>query len=217
MLKVFLLLALLWLPVLADDTDEKALREEYGLTQLEWRKFKESGMSLDKLEEIQGIGITINEYLSKPWISLGISESKWLTEKKKGLEDDDISAEYTPDESSNSVLWTFVLPGYHQFKTKSYMYGGLYTLTAGLGWFAYLAIPDEGKKTLDPNNPGQNIKEPDSKQPLFAGLALAGHFLSAIHAYIDIKKSRSQGLSRKWDIQIIPGPDYQQVQLAFKL
>lgn len=112
-----LLLNLFTLPTLANEWDG-VTSEDMGISQEEFQRVKESGMSKSKFLKLLEYGISPNEYFSEPWKKLGVSEEHWITEKKAGMADDDIDRSYRKQDSHNLLpVVSFFLPGYYSYKT----------------------------------------------------------------------------------------------------
>jgi hypothetical protein len=139
----FLFLALMAItsPVRASDSQwDGTDPEELGISQEEFQKVKESGMSKSKLLHLLEVGVSPNEYFSEPWKKLGVSESHWLDEKKGGMEDDDIDRSYRRQTSNNmEPIIAFVLPGYHHYRTDR-VYTGLGLSTAAVAGIALMFL-----------------------------------------------------------------------------
>lgn len=87
-----------------------------GLTQTEFQNVKESGMSKDKLLHLLEIGVRPSEYLKEPWNDLGVSESKWLSEREGGMENADIDRTYKNKGGDQSLAYlSFLLPSLYQW------------------------------------------------------------------------------------------------------
>ncbi|MDR0518142.1 MAG: hypothetical protein LBH25_13985 [Fibromonadaceae bacterium] len=89
-----------------------------GLSQAEFQNVKESGMSKDKLLHLLEIGVRPSEYLKQPWDNLGVSESQWLSEREKGMEDGDIDRTYKNQAGDQGMAYlSILLPSYYQWRT----------------------------------------------------------------------------------------------------
>jgi hypothetical protein len=89
-----------------------------GLSQSEFQKVKESGMSKEKLLHLLEIGIRPSAYLKEPWKDLGVSESEWLSERASGMSDADIDRTYKNKSGDQGMAYmSFLLPSYYQWKT----------------------------------------------------------------------------------------------------
>jgi hypothetical protein len=113
-------------------------REEYerrGLSQVEWEMVLDSKMPMNKLDNLQKAGISVNEYFRYPWLNYGISELQWIQSRKSGLLESDIAAENKADETpgGGKVFSAFLLPGYHQFRQKQYWKGAIMTGCSAFG------------------------------------------------------------------------------------
>src|SRR4051812_185118 len=139
LIKKFLLLLLFLnltaIKVFADEW-ENTTAEDMGITQEEFQKVKESGMSKAKFLKLLEVGISPNEYFSEPWKKLGVTEEHWLSEKKAGMADDDIDRSYRKQDANNMAPFiSFVLPGYYEYKTDR-MKTGLFLSTAAVAGLA---------------------------------------------------------------------------------
>ncbi|MDR2580298.1 MAG: hypothetical protein LBC85_04820 [Fibromonadaceae bacterium] len=89
-----------------------------GLTQIEFQNVKESGMGKEKLMYLLEIGIRPSTYLQEPWKNLGVSESEWLSQREKGMEDADIDRTYRNYGGDQSAAYlSFLIPSYYHWKT----------------------------------------------------------------------------------------------------
>jgi len=89
-----------------------------GLSQIEFQKVKESGMTKKKLLHLLEIGIRPGTYLQEPWNDLGVSESEWLEQRASGMEDADIDRTYKNNTGNQGAAYlSFLLPSYYQWKT----------------------------------------------------------------------------------------------------
>ena len=107
--------------------------QEMGLTQFEFQKVKESGMTREKLTHLLEIGIYPREYFKKPWLKLGVDEDVWIEERSEGMSDEDIDRSYELATKGTQWAWTSViLPSYYQWKTRqSYKAVAINVWTAG--------------------------------------------------------------------------------------
>lgn len=89
-----------------------------GLSQIEFQSIKESGMNKEKLMYLLEIGVRPIEYLKEPWKNLGVSESEWLDQRSKGMEDSDIDRTYKNYSGSQGTAYlSFLLPSFYQWDT----------------------------------------------------------------------------------------------------
>jgi len=102
-----------------DDDDGEWADFDYrhaGLTQIEFQNVKESGMSKEKLLHLLEIGVRPSVYLQEPWTDLGVSESQWLSERSKGMDDADIDRTYKNQAGNQSLAYlSFLLPSLYQW------------------------------------------------------------------------------------------------------
>jgi hypothetical protein len=111
--------------------------EQYGLSKTEWKMIQDNKIPLKKVEELLKSGISISEYIDKPWVRFRLSENAYIDKRRSGLSAYDIELERTSDrgswknENKNTVrsevsassgnrdlLLSFVLPGYEQLRIK---------------------------------------------------------------------------------------------------
>jgi hypothetical protein len=109
--------------------------EKYGLSQTEWKVIQENGIPRSKVEQILKSGISVTEYVEKPWVKFNLSEKTYIDKRRSGLSAYDIELERTSDRSgwkkdnrgalksektgllrSKELLVSFVLPGFQQRK-----------------------------------------------------------------------------------------------------
>jgi len=89
-----------------------------GLSQVEFQKVKESGMSKEKLLHLLEIGVRPGTYLQEPWKDLGVSESEWLEQRANGMEDADIDRTYKNNSGNQGLAYlSFLVPSLYQWKT----------------------------------------------------------------------------------------------------
>ena len=91
-----------------------------GLSQGEWDKCIANDITMKKLKYLLSRGITVSEYLSKPWITLGISERSWIKQREKGLNTEDIQAFKESGDQSGWIILSGIVPGYRQLRRKDY-------------------------------------------------------------------------------------------------
>lgn len=65
--------------------------EAHGVTSSEWKTAIDSGITEQKLSDLLSVGITVREYLSKPWNKFDIGEREWLKYIGRGLNDIEIA------------------------------------------------------------------------------------------------------------------------------
>jgi hypothetical protein len=71
--------------------------EQYGLSKTEWKMIQDNKISLDKVEELLKSGISISEYIDKPWVKFHLSEGAYINKRRSGLSAYDIEIERTSD------------------------------------------------------------------------------------------------------------------------
>jgi hypothetical protein len=110
---------------------------------------QDNKISLDKVQALLSTGISIGEYIKKPWMELGLTESEWIKKRRAGLTTYDIELEMKTNHprgkdvaknnsspetnaisSNKNQLLSFVLPGYQQLRLKEMSRG---RIMAGLG------------------------------------------------------------------------------------
>jgi len=192
--KIFLLalfLNLAALKVYADEW-ENTTAEDMGISQEEFQKVKESGMSKAKFLKLLEVGISPNEYFSEPWKKLGVTEEHWLTEKKAGMADDDIDRSYRKQDANNLTPFiSFVLPGYYEYKTKK-TYLGLGLSTAAVAGIALTFLVQND--------------ETHSIYPIFPIVTLLAMVTSAGDAFLGTRYVDNQEASRfSWNLGLTPG------------
>lgn len=168
------------------DNDESE-RKKYGMSQAEWEKFRDLKMSVDELERLVRCGITINEYASRPWLSLGVDEQAWLAERCKGLADEDIQAFNENQNRDLSVILGFFLPGSYQWThqqiARALPLSAVFAISIG----CFFAFPQETEQPLqaiagDPS-PSGRTEIIRSRRPIFLVIAMADMIFSGILTY----------------------------------
>jgi hypothetical protein len=177
-----------------DLQDDESERMKYGLSQAEWNKYKESGISKNKLEGLIRCGISINEYISRPWMTVGVSEDQWLTERCQGLNDEDIQAFHEKGESDVSIILSFVLPGFYHWKTKSYAKAAVFSTIFVSSIALYFGVTGDETRPGDMqanNQIGPPVTTP-IHYPVFLVFTVADMVASAVFAYRDNRTSVQQ-------------------------
>lgn len=166
----------------ADDEWANTSAEELGISQEEYQRVKESGMSKSRFLKLLEFGISPNEYFSEPWKKLGVTEDHWINEKKAGMADDDIDRSYRKQDANNLAPFvSFLLPGYYEFKTgKKYTGLALSSLAVG-GIAATILIRNE---------------ETNSINPIFPIITLGAMVWSAGNAYLGTRYVDNQEAGR---------------------
>ena len=169
--------------------------EELGISQGEFKKVKESGMSKSQLLHLLEIGVSPNEYFKEPWKQLGVTESYWLSQRKMGMKDDDFNGSYHRQQSSElTPLIAFLLPGYYHYQTHR-PYTGALLSTLAAGSVAVLAF--------DRDIP-----------PAYPITVLAAAMLwSAGDAFIKTRYSDNQD-AKRFSFNLVPQPKGGEVLLA---
>lgn len=119
---------------------DRELYQKYGLSETEWRLVREHGIELDELQEIMGIGLSLRDYVNRPWETLGLSRSRYLGLLRRGHTGEAVASMSSRQSSSEyEVIGAFLLPGRYQFKRGQYLKGSAMTLgcASSLGLFAF--------------------------------------------------------------------------------
>jgi hypothetical protein len=156
--------------------------EDMGISQEEFQKVKESGMSKVRFLKLLEVGISPNEYFSEPWKKLGVSEEHWLNEKKAGMADDDIDRSYRKQNTNNLIPFlSFILPGYYQYKINK-TYTGLTLSTLAAAGIVLTIVH----------------QNPDTKSiyPIYPIISLGAMLWSAGEAYMGTRYVDNQEASR---------------------
>ncbi|MCF0216192.1 MAG: hypothetical protein HUK21_06930 [Fibrobacteraceae bacterium] len=120
--------------------------EEMGLSQWEFQKAREEGISRDKLTRLVELGVRPSEYIQRPWERLGVSEEAWLSQRSEGLEDADIDRSYRNKSGHQGLAYASLLvPSLYQWKmddnTTAIWIDALWL--AGVGATVYMATSGE--------------------------------------------------------------------------
>lgn len=178
-----------------DENDEQE-RQQYGLSQAEWQMYKQSGMSIDELKRLLECGIGMNEYNSRPWISVGVSEKEWLSEKCKGMSNEAIQAFHEGGDAEYGVFLAFFLPGSYHWMKKSYgkaaALSGIFALSVTL-YFTMTVEEETPPQAVagSSNSAGESTIE-TLHRPIFLVIAAADMIGSAILAYRDMNRIKIQ-------------------------
>ncbi len=186
-------------PVRAEDWGSTTA-EELGITQAEFTKVKSTGMPKSKLLKLLEIGVRPNQYFGEPWKKLGVTEAYWLSQRKLGMEDDDVNTSFRKQQSGDLTPFiAFVLPGYYHYQTKRYYTGALLS-TMAVGGVALLAV-DHGKNV-----------------PIAVPIALLATSMiwSAADAFIHTRFSDNQE-AKRFSLNLAPTPHQGgEIQLALR-
>ncbi len=131
---------LLFLNVEAQSTNPYTTLKDYEIELI-----RDSRMPVEKLEQITGAGISVEEYFQYPWLKLNISEREWINQRKAGI----LKGEDYPTQQLRSSQWAviqnFFIPGLHQFKRKQIIKGILMSTIAlgSLSLFSLHRAPGE--------------------------------------------------------------------------
>jgi len=98
---------------------------------------QDNNIPMDKVEELLKSGISIGEYLKKPWESFEMTEPKWISKRRAGMTSEEIEIEATSSKSINTseikngfmaemqgmsgsgkAISSLFLPGFQQLKMK---------------------------------------------------------------------------------------------------
>jgi hypothetical protein len=202
--KIFILALFLNLGAVKAFADEweNTTAEDMGISQEEFQKVKESGMSRARFLKLLEVGISPNEYFSEPWKKLGVTEDHWLNEKKAGMADDDIDRSYRKQDANNLTPFiSFILPGYYEYKTnKTYL--GLGLSTAAVAGIALTFLV-------------QN-KETHSIYPIVPIITVLSMLTSAGDAFLGTRYVDNQDASRfSWNLGLSPMGGAAAVSLGF--
>lgn len=190
LLVLLLFLNLAAIKVFADEW-ENTTAEDMGISQEEFQKVKESGMSKARFLKLLEVGISPNEYFSEPWKKLGVTEEHWLAEKKAGMADDDIDRSYRKQDANNLTPFiSFLLPGYYEYKVKK-TYLGLGLSTVAVAGIALTFIH---------KNP-----ETHGIYPYYPLATLVAMLVSAGDAYLGTRYVDNQEAGRfSWNLGLSP-------------
>ncbi len=199
-------LLLLALPQVAKADDEwtGVSAEDLGISQDELTLVKSKGMSKARVLQLLEIGISPNEYFSEPWKKLGVTEDHWVSEKKAGMEDDDINTAYRK-QGSNAVdpIVSFFLPGFYHYKTQK-LYWGLGLSTAAVACLA-LTFFEQDENKIYQNGVPQVEKHVRAIYPI--GL-LVSMVWSSGYALINTRYQDNQDATRfSWNAGVSPNGD----------
>jgi hypothetical protein len=123
--------------------------EKYGLSQTEWKMIQDDKIPIAKVQELLSAGISISEYIEKPWVKYHFFEKSYIEKRRSGLSAYDIELESTSDRSgwkndnksvftseanvfsgNKEVLLSFILPGYQQQRLEHKWRGRIMTTLA---------------------------------------------------------------------------------------
>lgn len=101
----------------------------------------------DVVERLVNDGVTVREYVRKPWLEMGLSEGEWFDVLEMGNDLATLEHMYDREEEIDrpGLVTAFLLPGYHQIKEERYASGGALA-AAGVG-FAALTFLDRDTHT----------------------------------------------------------------------
>jgi hypothetical protein len=88
----------------------------------------------DVVERLINDGVSVREYLKKPWLEMGLSESDWFDVLEMGSDLVALENMYDrPDplsEERPNLFTAFLLPGYHQIQEDREVSGGAMAVSA---------------------------------------------------------------------------------------
>ncbi len=158
---------------------EERVEQEWkilGLSQTEWERCKQNDIDIKKVKHLLSRGVTVSEYLSKPWITLGISERAWINQREKGLNTEDIQAFQDKSNNGGWIIMSGLIPGYRQFKRKDMLKG---TVMSGIGIASLsLYFLDEKVETNELNG-----EETRTKKSSYLIILLADCIFSVVDVY----------------------------------
>ncbi|MEN9353775.1 MAG: hypothetical protein RL318_1100 [Fibrobacterota bacterium] len=103
----------------------------------------------DVVERLVNAGVSIREYLKKPWLEMGLSEDDWFEVLEKGSDIALLETMYDREDATlaarPNLFTAFLLPGYHQIKEDRTVSGGVMAGSAVL--FAALTFLDRDEHT----------------------------------------------------------------------
>lgn len=155
--------------------------EDVGISNSEFDEVKAKGMSKKKLLDLVEHGIMPSEYFSEPWKKLGVSETEWLDEKKKGMENADIDRTLHRGSLFNyDPVVSFFLPGYYQWKTKRPIIAGSMTGLA-IGSLGLLFLHQ--KEVTEENTTGDDPKTQKTFRSIYFVTLLSSMLWSTADAF----------------------------------
>jgi hypothetical protein len=98
----------------------------------------------DVVDRLVNDGVSVREYLKKPWKDMGLSEDDWFEVLEMGSDIATLEGLYDREDASQadrpSLVTAFLLPGYHQIKEDRLVSGG--AMAIGAVSFAALTFLD---------------------------------------------------------------------------
>lgn len=127
-------------------SEEMRAWEKHGLTSTEWKIAHENKVSVETLDTLTSMGIHVTEYISSPWVKIGITRAQWFEYRSAGMNDSaimrintkqtdtsisklDLSTDFNPEKKSALGL----IPGYCQIKSGRKQLGTAQIIVAGTG------------------------------------------------------------------------------------
>lgn len=92
--------------------------EELGITSKEYKLSIDNNISEEKIKDIISIGVTITEYVKKPWVELNIKEKQWYELLRNGYTKEDIKKKVEQDRLKKHKVKRFFLWLRYKRKTK---------------------------------------------------------------------------------------------------
>jgi hypothetical protein len=103
----------------------------------------------DVVERLVNSGVSVREYLKKPWLEMGLSESDWFDVLEMGSDIASLETLYDREDAAladrPSLVTSFLLPGYNQIKEDRIVSGG--AMAVGAVGFAALTFLDRDERT----------------------------------------------------------------------
>ena len=103
----------------------------------------------DVVDRLVNDGVSVREYLKKPWKEMGLSEGDWFDVLEQGSDIASLEALYDREDLNQperpNLVTAFILPGYHQIKEERVVSGG--AMAVGAVSFAALTFLDRDKHT----------------------------------------------------------------------
>jgi hypothetical protein len=118
--------------------------ERLGLSLTEWKMVQQNNMSMDKVKSLLRDGISVSEYFKQPWLELGLTESQWHANRRRGLSDEDMRGAH-PKASSNqwAAIQNFFVPGLHEWLRHEYVRASAMSGIAAASLALYVIVPDK--------------------------------------------------------------------------
>lgn len=187
-------------------------RAHYGMSQAEWKAFKESGMSIAELDELIVCGIVYSEYQTRPWLSLGVSRKKWIEERCKGMGDADVKAFHDRPPDDFTVIWAFLAPGSMHLKKKQYLTGSM-LLGAGIAsWGSFFLLPGQRQVA----GTGENSNTYHNEEYKRAGFVVAALATSIVSSVLTYRQQNTKPADEVTSLSVTPLKDGVILTLQFR-